>query len=120
MEKETSNTLTIHMSKCECIIIVMMILGFFIYEKTIEGALAILLFVIVPTIVTIVGIVPVIGFILVYMINHIFIYPYLFNITGVYETWLTTSLFVVQMILSFVFTLYTTWYLFFRERIKFL
>lgn len=80
-------------------------LGYFVYGG-INGALAIFVLYSLSGLLALLGFIPVLGVILTYIVNDLFVFPVVFSLTGITATWLTSLIFwgnlVGSAICSFV------------------
>jgi hypothetical protein len=79
-------------------------LGYFVYGG-INGALAIFVLDILSGLAVLLGFIPVVGVLLTYMINDLFVFPFVFNLTGITATWLTNFIFWANIVISAICSL---------------
>ncbi len=78
--------------------ILLLLLSYFVYNKDINMVLGMLLLSIVSGFSIIISVIPGVGFLALYYVNLNYLYPNIFQFTGLYETWVTTILFWAQIV----------------------
>ncbi len=81
------------------------ILGYFVYDRSIESAIGVIGIAIVISIVTLISLLPVVGWIASILISYFMVIPGLLAITGLEYTWLITVIFVINVIIGLVMTI---------------
>jgi len=83
-------------------LILTMILGYFVYG-TVAGALGMgLLYITLLFFIVILSMIPLIGWLISAIISYVFVIPMLLNFTGLYWTWLVSTIFVFHLIVGFM------------------
>jgi len=86
-------------------LIIFGILGYFVYDKSIESAIGIMGIAIVVNIVGLLSLLPIMGWIISTIILYFVIIPGLLTITGLEHTWLITVIFASNVIIGFIVTI---------------
>jgi fructose-specific phosphotransferase system IIC component len=79
-------------------------LGYFVYGG-LSGALAILVLSLLFDVVILVSLIPFVGVVIQGLIMNYLIAPWVFGVTSITATWLTTSMFWINIIIGFVLTI---------------
>jgi len=82
-------------------------LAYFVYNG-VEGALAVLVLCILYSIASFIGLIPFVGFIIQAGVMHYFIEPFVFGVTGIHPTWLTSTIFWVYVAMGAFLTVIMT------------
>ncbi len=89
-------------------ILLISILGYFIYGHSMDSAIGIFLLNVTSTFSMLLGLIPFAGFMFTYMINTQYLFPYIYSLTGIYDTWLTNLIWWISETVSLILTIITT------------
>jgi hypothetical protein len=103
MDKDKVNTLYFSV----VVSLVFMILAYFVYDSW-TAALAIFVLNFLGGLTILIGIVPLAGVFLQYWIYTDYLLPFIFDLTGIYATWLTTTILAIDIFFGALFTFITT------------
>lgn len=98
-------TTTIGMFDIGGLTILFSVLGYFVYGNW-EGALAVFVFSFIIGIIKYLGIIPILGPILYWIIAKGLVIPKIFELTGIYGTWLTGLIFWLGFTISMIVTIF--------------
>jgi hypothetical protein len=84
------------------------LLGYFVYGETVAGALGMAILAIVLDISLAIALIPFAGVFIQFAVNLLFIIPNILGLTGLWDTWLVTVLFILTTVVGAVLTLFTT------------
>jgi len=105
---ETKYTLSSFLPTSLCLLILLPILGYFVYGKSIDFALAVLILLLCYELTLIIGCLPFVGALAQGLIMWFFVNPLVFSLTGLYPTWLTTLAFLLVLIYGILMTILST------------
>jgi hypothetical protein len=88
-------------------VVLFVALAYFVYNG-VEGALAILILCILYSVASFVALIPFVGVILQAGVMHYFIDPFVFGLTKIYPTWLTSAIFWTYVAMGAFFTIIMT------------
>jgi len=77
-------------------------LGYFVYGQTLSGVLATVIYAFGVCLISVLGFIPFVGPIFSFAVSRFAFQPWLFDLTGIYSTWLTTIILAVATIFSIV------------------
>jgi hypothetical protein len=84
------------------------LLGYFVYGETLAGALGMAILAIVLDISLAIALIPFAGVFIQFAVNLLFIIPNILGLTGLWDTWLVTVLFILATVVGAILTLFTT------------
>ena len=85
-------------------LIIFGILGYFVYDKNIEAAVGVIGIAIIVGIVTMLSLIPIVGWIASILISYFVVIPGMLEITGLENTWLISGIFISNVILGLIIT----------------
>jgi hypothetical protein len=85
-------------------LIVAAILGYFVYGG-IDGALAMIVFTLAIGVVSLISLIPLVGFIIYALLVYMWVFPWIMPILHIYPTWLTSGIFGIYVVATFVVSL---------------
>lgn len=103
MDKDKANTIYFRV----VLSLVFMILAYFVYDSW-TASLAIFVLSFLGGLTILIGIIPLAGVFLQYWIYTEYLLPFVFDLTGIYATWLTTVILVIDIFFGAIFTFITT------------
>jgi len=105
---ETKYSLASFLPTSLCLLILFPILAYFVYGKSIDFALAVLILLLCYELTLIVGCIPFVGALAQGLIMWFFVNPFVFSLTGLYPTWLTILAFLLILIFGILMTILST------------
>jgi hypothetical protein len=84
------------------------LLGYFVYGEILAGALGMAILAIVLDISLAIALIPFAGVFVQFVVNLLFIIPNILGLTGLWDTWLVTVLFILTTVAGAIITLVTT------------
>lgn len=103
-ENKTMNNSSFNIGFGLKLLVLYTILGYFVYDNSVEGAIAVLCASIVIGIVMLLSLVPIFGWIAAILINYFYVIPKILLLTGITWTWLITLIFVVDIVIGLILT----------------
>ena len=85
-------------------LIIAAIFGYFVYDKSIEAAVAVAGITFVVGLVTLLSLIPVAGWIASALLSYFVVIPGMLVMTGIEHTWLITVIFVANVLLGLLIT----------------
>jgi hypothetical protein len=101
--KEVVVTYPLHL----ILVVLFTALAYFVYNG-VEGALAVLILSILYSIASFIAFIPFVGVILQALVMHHFIEPFVFSLTGIHSTWLTSTIFWIYIAMGVFLTIIMT------------
>jgi len=89
-------------------IIIFGIIGYFVYDGSIDAAIAVMALSLVVGLVTLLSLIPIVGWVISVPLSYYWVIPAMLEMTGIEYTWLITIIFVLNVILGFVITTFMT------------
>lgn len=89
-------------------IIIAGIAGYFVYGRSIDAAIAVMIITFVLGLVTLLSLIPVFGWVAAVLLSYFVVIPGLLTMTGIEHTWLITVLFIANALLGLVITIFVS------------
>ena len=89
-------------------LIIFGILGYFVYDRSIDAAIGVVAISIAVGLITMLSLIPIIGWIASTLISYYWAIPAMLEIIGLEHTWLITTIFWLNVLLGLVMTILMT------------
>jgi hypothetical protein len=89
-------------------IIIFGMIGYFVYDNSIDAAISVMLLSFVVGLVTLLSLIPIIGWLISIPLSYYLVIPAMLEMTGIEYTWLITVIFTLNVLLGLLITAFTT------------
>lgn len=108
IDKMTNTKISFDTSGTIITIIIFGMIGYFVYDNSIDAAISVMLLSFVVGLVTLLSLIPIIGWLISIPLSYYLVIPAMLEMTGIEYTWLITVIFTLSVLLGLLITAFTT------------